>query len=411
MPEKRKAAPTARYERRRTAIVDAASAAINVHGMRGLSINELAGRLGLNGTSITYYYKRKEQLAQACFDRSLDLLEEQIDVALTQDDPRARIRRFVAANFSSLPRLLGIGDGPQTVRLTDLRALDDPARAPIVRRYFALFRKARAIFGYEGKADSPLRLLRLMQTHILLEAVHAMQMWIDRYSPEEFDRVEKRFVELLLSGVAAQAPTTIFEGYAPPVQDIDDDRHARFLDVATRLINLHGYRGASVDRIAAQLNVTKGSFYHHHDAKDDLVLDCYLQSLDQIDAAQLAGFRTPSDPLVQLSGTMASLVAIQFSNGTPLVRSTAMEALPPELRAGVVERSDHIARRFAGMVADGITVGSIRPVDPLVCGQFLMSSLNVAFELRTAIPDDSVGPCVRQYCRLVLDGLLADGRA
>ena len=44
-----------------------------------------------------------------------------------------------------------------------------------------------------------------------------------------------------------------------------------FLKAATRQINEHGYRGASVDRISASLNVTKGAFYHHNEAKDDLV--------------------------------------------------------------------------------------------------------------------------------------------
>ncbi|MDN8891457.1 helix-turn-helix domain-containing protein, partial [Staphylococcus aureus] len=52
----------------------------------------------------------------------------------------------------------------------------------------------------------------------------------------------------------------------------------RFLQAATRLINERGYRGASVERIASELNVTKGSFYHHLEAKDDLVLACFRRS-------------------------------------------------------------------------------------------------------------------------------------
>ena len=64
---------------------------------------------------------------------------------------------------------------------------------------------------------------------------------------------------------------------------------AAFLLAATRLINELGYRGASVQRIASELNVTKGSFYHHLDAKDDLVIACYRRSFDTIaDAQRLA---------------------------------------------------------------------------------------------------------------------------
>ncbi len=53
-----------------------------------------------------------------------------------------------------------------------------------------------------------------------------------------------------------------------------------FLIAATRLINERGYRGASVEKISERLNVTKGSFYYHHDTKDDLVVACFKRSFD-----------------------------------------------------------------------------------------------------------------------------------
>ncbi|MCF3696692.1 TetR/AcrR family transcriptional regulator, partial [Salmonella enterica subsp. enterica serovar Weltevreden] len=69
-----------------------------------------------------------------------------------------------------------------------------------------------------------------------------------------------------------------------PGREAEPGREA-FLLAATRLINQLGYRGASVQRIASELNVTKGSFYHHLDAKDDLVVTCYRRSFDTITAA------------------------------------------------------------------------------------------------------------------------------
>jgi hypothetical protein len=48
------------------------------------------------------------------------------------------------------------------------------------------------------------------------------------------------------------------------LEDEDDGTATRaaYLRAATRLVNEYGYRGASVDRIAAELRLTKGSFYH-----------------------------------------------------------------------------------------------------------------------------------------------------
>ena len=53
--------------------------------------------------------------------------------------------------------------------------------------------------------------------------------------------------------------------------------------VATLLVNEQGYHGALIDKISAQLHVTKGSSYHHYhhhqnddnDNKQDLIFTCF----------------------------------------------------------------------------------------------------------------------------------------
>src|SRR3546814_10036052 len=88
-------------------------------------------------------------------------------------------------------------------------------------------------------------------------------------------------MEVFAHGIAASG-----EQWAPDLIDLEHDQaepgREQFLRAATRLINELGYRGASVQRIASELNVTKGSFYHHLDAKDDLAPACYKRSFDKI---------------------------------------------------------------------------------------------------------------------------------
>ena len=48
----------------------------------------------------------------------------------------------------------------------------------------------------------------------------------------------------------------------------------------------------------------------------------------------------------------------------------------------MVDRSNRIARRYAGTMADGIAEGSIRAIDPLVASQALMALQNAAFDMR-----------------------------
>ena len=95
----------------------------------------------------------------------------------------------------------------------------------------------------------------------------------------------------------------------------------------------------------------------------------------------------------------------QLSERAPLLRTTALQALPPELRGAMVDRSDHVARRFAGMMTDGISEGSIRAVDPLVASQTLMAMLNAAYELHGWAAEQDADTAIATYASTITHGL------
>ena len=398
----RRADATTRFVARRDAIVDAASILINEHGVGGLSLADVADTIGLGSTSITYYFRRKEDLAAACFERALDLLEHRVIEAGREPDLRSRIRRLVALTFASIGEL-SRGAAHPVVRLTDLRATDGPVRAKLVRRYFAIVRFARLFFG-EGGSQSE-QLLRVMRAHVLLENLYVLPSWLENYGKDEHRRVERRLVELFENGVAPPGSSLRLDGATLPLREFDEGGD-RFLGVATRLINERGYRGTSVELIAAQLNVTKGSFYHHLDAKDDLVLACFERSLQTVADTLDAALAAPGTRLDELGLALTTLLALQLSDRTPLLRSTALLAMPAGPRAAVVKRSNHIARRFSGLIIDGITEGTLPTIDPLIAGEVLMSTVNAAYELRHQASRVPLATAVALYGSTLFSGLL-----
>jgi AcrR family transcriptional regulator len=63
---------TKRFRAKRDAILAAAAEAINEQSAKGMTFADVARRVGLNTTSVTYYFKRKEDLAAACFEHTLE---------------------------------------------------------------------------------------------------------------------------------------------------------------------------------------------------------------------------------------------------------------------------------------------------------------------------------------------------
>ncbi|KQM18076.1 TetR family transcriptional regulator [Sphingomonas sp. Leaf24] len=395
---------TKRYRAKRDAILAAAAEAINEASAKGMTFADVARRVGLNTTSVTYYFKRKEDLAAAAFDHTLDWLQATLDEALREPTPRARVAKFLSVHFNR-QRRIEAGEERPVAMLSDLRAMEDPFKARLLSGWRDVFRKTRTLWG--DPADRTAKDIFSARAHVLLENCFWLTVWLDRYEPDQYDRVEARLMDVFVHGMAGPGQRWAPRPLTPEQADAEPARDA-FLRAATRLINELGYRGASVQRIASELNVTKGSFYHHLDAKDDLVIACYRRSFDTISAAQRAADHAGSSHWQRLSSTLALLVDAQFTDQGPLLRTTALSGLPLTVRQAMVDRSNRIARRFAGTISDGIAEGSLRPVDPLIAAQALMALQNAAFDMRNWAATMPRERAVGFYASTVMTGLFDD---
>src|ERR1051325_9236670 len=113
---------TKRFQAKRDATLAAAADAINEQSARGLTLAAVAQRVGLNTTSVTYYFKRKEDLAAAAFEQTLDRLDALLDQASAEDGPEARVARYLNTNMERLARIRR-GEERDFAVLSDLRAM------------------------------------------------------------------------------------------------------------------------------------------------------------------------------------------------------------------------------------------------------------------------------------------------
>ena len=401
---------TARFGRRREDVIHAASALINELGVKGTTFAELARSVGLNATSITYYFDRKDKLVVAVFAATLDWLENAAKDAAKQARPADRLRAFIAAHVE-LRRRIRLGEKGLITALSEIRTLDEKAQAPLLAQYGRIVDCVRCFFG-DGRTGKK-RALDTARAHILLETMFWWPVWSLRYSIRDFDRLEERMFDIFANGLAARpgdwSPLPLVNDAWRSKGGEDTEIGDAFLRSATVMINQRGYRGASVNRIAAALNVTKGSFYHHHDAKDDLVFECFQKSYDRLSAAQIAARELDASGWTRIASALAELIDLQFNDAMPLLRTAALQALPSDERGSVVVRSNRLANRFAGMIADGIAEGSVRAVDPMIASQMIMPALNGAYEARGwAARQPDADSAVRLYAWTLCAGVFAD---
>jgi len=238
----------------------------------------------------------------------------------------------------------------------------------------------------------------------LLEQAFWTFSWLRRYDVEDYPRLRERMSDILTGGLASRSRSWAPPALPPlteaaPAEPGAEVSRTTFLTAATRLINQRGYRGASVEDISAALNVTKGSFYHHNEDKDELVRACFDRTFTVLRAAQLAARDLKTDQWTRLAAAASALTEFQLSDEGPLLRGSSMTALPLEVRQDISDRYARISDRFAGMISDGIAEGSIRPVDPLVAAHMLNALLNAAASMGAWVSglekDEAAGLFVR----------------
>jgi AcrR family transcriptional regulator len=366
----------------------------------------VATEVGLNLTSIRHYFQKKEDLVAACFLRSIEVLAAQVERARRAGPPEARVRDLVHRHFE-VRRRIRIAEHPDVIIFGDLRSLSEPHASQVWPEFVSLFRGVREIVAEPAEIETK-RQRANARARTLSSQLMRSVFWLPEYEVEEFGRVEARFVDILLNGLAApgvnyRVPAAHIEEDTPP----DKRSRESFLLAATRLINQQGYRGASVERIAGLLNVTKGSFYHHIDAKDDLVVECFKRNLCLLQQVQRNAVGTETQGLAQAAAAAGALIRRQQTAAGPLMRHSALMSVEPDRRGDMLRQMDQVTDRFTDMIADGMIDGSVRSCDARIAGQMLMAQVNSAAELRNWVPGVTPESSVELYARPILKGLFA----
>ena len=392
--------PSRRYMARRDAIIASAIREMNRHGVRGMTLGDVAARLDLVPTGVIYYFRNKEDLAAAAFERSIGRIQELAEVAREHPTERERVKVFIDL-FILLQQRIELGEAEPLTVFNDVRALNSES---VNQAFVALFRTVRSLLDRrENRTRADLN----GRAHLLINALTFVSAWIYTWRVEDYPRIGQRIASILLDGIprGGNVPGVRFLDLQPSGDEVDKGSAEHFLRAATQLINDEGYHGASVDRISSKLNVTKGAFYHYNATKDDLVVACFQRTFDvlwrAIDAAEAGG----DDGLEIMHSLLQAVVQLQVGPA-PLLRTSALTTVPEEIRADLMFRLRQISIRLGSMLCDGIADGSVRPLDTSITAQILTAGINAASELNWWQPGEDPEAGARLFVEAMVRGLL-----
>jgi hypothetical protein len=139
-----------------------------------------------------------------------------------------------------------------------------------------------------------------------------------------------------------------------------EQREAAILDATNRLLAERGYEAMSMDDIAAQVGIAKGSLYKHFDSKDKLAAAVLIRLLLQTETA-LAEL-PQSKPIERLQGLLRWTLHQRLAGGVPHLPSTS-PGLQHALLANL-DYMDHLTRlseQIGALITLARNQGSLSP--------------------------------------------------
>jgi TetR/AcrR family transcriptional regulator, cholesterol catabolism regulator len=189
-------------------------------------------------------------------------------------------------------------------------------------------------------------------------------------------------------------------------------RDPEVLDAAARVFHQRGYAAASVQDIADELGILKGSLYHYIDTKEDLLFRLIEELHTETDAILQAVLDEPGlTPLDRLSIYVRKEVAFSVRHSTQIaIYYRDLDQLSDGRRAVIVERRALHERFVSSMLREAQKQGDVRAaIDPQAASNLLFGAMIWTYQWYS--PGGKLSPeAVGEACAdFVMHGVAARG--
>ncbi len=156
-------------------------------------------------------------------------------------------------------------------------------------------------------------------------------------------------------------------------QNVSPEKRDAILDAAAAEIAAHGLGGASINRVIAAAGMSKSSFYHYFEGKDDLYGEVAQRALNELLAAMVPGAipATPAEYWEMWEAIYVAFLRRQLAD--PVLAALNWSAIQARADGTAHPALEGLARQMrqwlSALVAQGQALGAVRtglPQDQLM---------------------------------------------
>lgn len=153
-------------------------------------------------------------------------------------------------------------------------------------------------------------------------------------------------------------------------------RRASIVTSAAQVFGRKGFHGATLDEIAAQLDVTKASLYYYFSTKEELLYEVHLLSMQGVikglEQAR-ASFDSPVEQLQEAIRSHLHVLAADYEGAFLLQQEYE---LPETFRAEIVQLRDRYEHMLLEIIQEGVRRRVFRVKDARVVARMILGAVN-----------------------------------
>lgn len=153
-------------------------------------------------------------------------------------------------------------------------------------------------------------------------------------------------------------------------------RHTEIFRSLGLVLRERGLGAMTMQDIADQLGMTKGSLYYYFKDKQDLLYKCHVRCMELSLQALRRAERGKESPRVRLKVLLTAHIRAITDEVYGAVILTDLESLTPLQRRRYVAMRDRFERGVRRLIRGGIDVRQFQPVDPRLAGFAILGAIN-----------------------------------
>lgn len=151
---------------------------------------------------------------------------------------------------------------------------------------------------------------------------------------------------------------------------------------AARLFDAGGYHTVSMEDIADAVGIRKPTLYHYFRAKDEILYQVYLETIDRLLARQERRSAVPLDPKQELLEVMGDVFeVVEALPGHVRVFFEHHRELPEDRHAEIMAQRERYHGHTVAVIRSGIADGTFRSdLDPQLSALAIFGACNWAYQ-------------------------------